>query len=436
MNHVVSFNKAEKGSQLGSQKTEYLNFTDRSIKHLRATEKRRVVWAKGLAGFGIRISPSGTKSFVYKFDVDGRDRWLTLGRYPKMRLADALQKYGELLAKVEAGIDPADDHVAQNSVERNLPLFAELAHDYIEIHAKPNKRSWKEDQRQLDKDILPKWRTRIACKITDSDAEALIQGIVERGAPIQANRTLALLKKIFNFGLLRKKYNIKVSPVHLMERPLEESPRERFLSLNEVGVFWRRSADMCAGRTVTLALQLLLLTMQRSTEVAHMHVSEFDPKAETWIIPGTRTKNKQPHLVPLSPPALKIVCEAKEDMNDDGYLFPGKRKETLLNPTTVSHSVSDNLEHFGIPKFTPHDFRRTGSTLLGAFKVPRFDRERVLNHTDRGIGAVYDLYDYEDEKRAALTLWADVIQHCAASTMSVDEKKLKAKLRYQDYLAY
>jgi hypothetical protein len=87
------------GSPSGSPETKNIVFTDKSIKYLGASEKRRVVWAKGLKGLGIRITPSGTKPFVYNYDVEGQDRWLTLGQYPKLKLAGALRKYGELLGK-------------------------------------------------------------------------------------------------------------------------------------------------------------------------------------------------------------------------------------------------------------------------------------------------------------------------------------------------
>ena len=108
----------------GSPKSEYVTFTNKSIQHLKPIEKRRIVWAKGLKELGIRITPKGTKSFVYKYDIDGQDRWLTLGQYPKLKLAEALKKYGEALEKVEEGNDPAKENVQLNAANRNaLPVL-------------------------------------------------------------------------------------------------------------------------------------------------------------------------------------------------------------------------------------------------------------------------------------------------------------------------
>lgn len=189
------------------------------------------------------------------------------------------------------------------------------------------------------------------------------------------------------------------------------------------------------ARRTKLAFRLLLLTLQRSSEVVGINASELDMKAGTWIIPAARTKNKRAHLVPLSPPAVEIIAELLEEVGDDGFLFPAEGSGDHLTNRALSRAISRNLEHFGLTKFTPHDLRRTGSTQLAAFKVPRFDRDRVLNHTDRTVGAVYDIYEYQDEKRAVLNLWGDVIKRAAASRGIIDARKLQNTLRYPAYFA-
>jgi integrase len=122
-------------------------------------------------------------------------------------------------------------------------------------------------------------------------------------------------------------------------------------------------------------------------------------------------------------------------VKDDGFLFPSKGGAETMTVAAISRAVARNLDHFGIPKFTPHDLRRTGSTQLAAFKVPRFDRDRVLNHTDQSIGSVYDIHEYQDEKRAALNLWADIVLNSATAKDTVDVKALQKKLKYLDYLS-
>lgn len=437
MSHTEPPNNGLSGSHTGSQKKgqnpEYIAFTDKSIKHLKSTSKRRVVWAKGLPGLGIRISPKGTKSFVFKYDHEGQDRWITFGQYPKMKLHEALEKYADAIAKAEAGEDPAAKSVQKNKVARKAPTVRELAEEYIERHAKPNKRSWSEDQRLLDYNVLGKWGARKAHTITRRDVIALLDDIVARGAPIQANRTLAVIRKMFNFAVDRDV--LEYSPCFRVKPPAKERVRDRYLTLDEIKTFWNKVETAPLQDKTKLALKLLLATLQRVNEVLGIHISELDLQNKIWVIPKERSKNKRAQLVPLSPLAIEIIEELMEELSEDGLLFSSTQREGYYDRSVLSHAITRNREHFGLKRFTPHDLRRTGSTQLAAFKVPRFDRERVLNHTDRTIAAVYDLHEYEDEKRAALDLWSDIIQACADSAGKVNIDALKARFKYQDYFA-
>ena len=412
--------------------SEHVLFTDIVIKNLKAEPKRRVIWAQGLKGLGIRISPQGTKSFVFKYDLEGQDRWMTLGRYPKIKLAEALQKYGEAVEKVEHGEDPAEDLVLANQIDRNALTVRMLAEEYIEKYAKTHKRSWAEDERILKRDIYARWGAKRAAKITRRDVLNLLDDIVARGSPVQANRTLAVIRRMFNFGIDRD--IIQSSPCYRIKPPSKEQSKERYLTLDEVGQFWNTLETAPLARNTQNALKLLLLTLQRCSEVIGMHEAELNLKAGTWIIPGERTKNKKPQLVTLSPLALEIISEQLEKSEDE-FVFPGKDTAQTMTAAAISRAVARNLEHFGIPKFTPHDLRRTGSTQLAAFKVPRFDRDSILNHADKTIGSVYDIYEYQDEKRAALNLWADIIEYSATKAGAVNLKTLRKKLKYQDYFS-
>lgn len=431
MDHVISPNIVVLGSPSGSPKSETIAFTDKGIRHLKPADRRRVVWAKGIPGLGIRVTPKGTKSFVYKYDIDGQDRWLTLGQYPRLKLAEALAKYGEALEKVEAGEDPADEKVKANKANRAALTVADLVTEYIEKYAKPRKRSWREDERILEHDVLKRWGAQKASKINRRDIIELLDEIVARGATVQANRTLAVVRRMFNFAVDRDL--IDASPCHRLKPPSPESAKERYLSLDEVSLFWRGLDTAPVTGQTKSALRLLLLTLQRSSEVIGMNRSEINLRDATWIIPAQRSKNRRSHLVPLSAPALKLIEERLRHTDDDGYLFCGEGRGDHMTKSAPARAIARNLDHFGVAKFTPHDLRRTGSTQLAAFRVPRFDRDRVLNHTDRSIGAVYDVYEYQDEKRAVLDLWGDIVLRAAETRRRVNIKALKAGLRYQDY---
>ncbi len=426
-----SSNIVQLGSPSGSPDSDYIVFTDKSIKHLGAVSRRRVVWAQGLKGLGIRITPKGTKSFVFKYDIDGRDRWLTFGQYPRMKLAEALREYGAALDRVEAGEDPADDNVRLNAERRSAPTVRQLAADYIEKYAKPRKRSWTEDERILDYDVLPKWGSKKVSAVKRRDVVDLLDEIVERGAPVQANRTLAVVRRMFNFAIDRDV--IQISPCHRIRPPSAETSKDRYLTLDEIKLFWDLLETAPLTKRMRLALKLLLLTLQRSSEVIGMNKAEINLREKTWIIPAERTKNKKAHLVPLSPQALVFIKTLMKTASEDGFLFRGEGRSDHLTKAALSRAVARNIDHFGISKFTPHDLRRTGSTQLAAFKVPRFDRDRVLNHADRSIGAVYDIHGYEEEKRATLSLWEDIVMRAVASERRVNVSRLRKDLKYADH---
>ena len=134
-----------------------MKFTDKSLKALKAKSERYEVWEDGKTGFGMRISPSGIKTFVWMYRYEGAPKRLTLGNYPKMSLYEANKVLADAKEKLAHGINPGDEAVEQRKRHRNSMLIEILVSEYLERHAKPNKRSASEDERILKKDILPRW---------------------------------------------------------------------------------------------------------------------------------------------------------------------------------------------------------------------------------------------------------------------------------------
>jgi Arm domain-containing DNA-binding protein len=134
-------------------------------------------------------------SYMYRFQ--GKARRMSLGVYPQMSLADAHLKHAEAQKVLERGIDPGAVSLEAKEEDRLAPTVAMLAGEYVEKWAKPRKRSWEEDARILDKEVLPVWKSRKAREITRRDVIVLLDRIVGRGAPIAADRTLAYIRKMF-----------------------------------------------------------------------------------------------------------------------------------------------------------------------------------------------------------------------------------------------
>ena len=137
-------------------------------------------WDAYNAGFGFRVSAGGRRSWVLMYRHSNVKRRLTLGTYPALSLADAREQAGRALRAVQYdGADPA----AHKRADRAAETFEELAQEYLERHAKREKRSWRKDLQILEKDVLPRFGKRKAKDITRRDIIAMLDNIVERGAP-------------------------------------------------------------------------------------------------------------------------------------------------------------------------------------------------------------------------------------------------------------
>ena len=396
--------------------------TDRSIEALRPKAARYEVWDEARRGFGVRVTPRGVKSFVWVYHFDGRPRRLTFGTYPRLSLAGAGVKLAEAKDLLGRGIDPGTRAVAERDAERHAETVEELVSSYLDRYARVRKRSAAEDERILRKDVLSRWGGRKAKDITRRDIVRLLNEIVDRGAPIQANRTLTILRRMFNFAVGQA--IMEASPCDKVEAPSEENHRERVLSEDEIRLLWRTLETAPMEPNTRRILRLMLVTAQRKGEVMGIPEPEIDYQKRLWSLPAERAKNGREHLIPLSDLAIRILTEAAP--NEAGYLFPsgmtGKpyrgqsidhATRYLFDPRPISKARKRPQQRVSVQplsglmeRFTPHDLRRTVATRMRELGVSRGDVKMVLNHVETDVTSRYDRYDGLPEKRRALDLWA------------------------------
>lgn len=377
-----------------------MKLTDMLLRNMKPQAQRYLVWADH--GLGVRVSPKGRKSFVYMYRHEGKARFLTLGDYPRMTLADAHRAHAEAMKKLEQGIDPGAVTVAERKENREAPTVADLAQEYLEKWAKPRKRSWTVDRRILGKDVLPAWGRRKANDITRRDVIRLLDGIAVRGG-IMANRTLAVIRKMFNFGLNRD--IVPTSPCLAVRSPAPENRRDRVLNTEEIKTFWHDLDKTRITPGIRLSLKLQLVSGQRKGEVIAAEWAEIDIDEGWWTIPAEKAKNGLPHRVPLSPLALDILQDTKVLAGDSRWVFPSPRSNKPITGAAVDHALRLALETLGMKNFIPHDLRRTAASHMTGIGVSRLVVSKILNHVERGITAVYDRHSYDREKRAALDSW-------------------------------
>jgi integrase len=354
------------------------------------------VWDTRLKGFGLRVSRWGRKSWVAMYRHGGRKRRVTIGEYPRLSLADARDMARNILADAAKGGDPATAKLE----ERKADTFEMLAALYIQRYANQHKkpRSVHEDKRIIDRELLPAWRQRKAHDIRRVDVIALLDKIMDRDAPVMANRVKALVSKIFNFALERD--IVEVNPAASIASPGAEQKRDRVLSADEVRQIWA-AVDKSGGRKAAALFKLLLLTAQRKSEVLGMTWDEVDSDSGWWTIAAERSKNHLAHRVPLTPSAMTILREL-QSVNSTGLVFPGgKRGQPLAN---VAKPLRQIVSDSGI-QFRWHDLRRTAASHMTGIGVLRLVVSKLLNHVEQSVTAVYDRHSYDAEKRAALLKW-------------------------------
>lgn len=374
-----------------------IDFNVKWLQYLKPSTEGRVEYFDSTArGLGLRVSEQGTKTWFVYYRVSGNPKLkrLTLGRYPSIPLADAREKAREALARANRGEDPA----GEKQEDRRSPTFGKFAEEFIELYAKKHKRSWHKDELAIKKDLLPEWEYRKLKDIKRRDVHLILDRITERGSEIQANRVLALIRKIFNWGIERGV--LEANPCTLMKKIAPENRRERVLSTEEIRTLWRafRHLDPVIGA----AFKMRLITAQRGQEVDTMRWADLDLDSAWWTIPAEVVKNKSSHRVPLSPLAVDVLKGLKEITGDSEWVFRASRGKHITNPQHTAKELRDDL---GID-FVLHDFRRTAATSMASMEIPKEVISRILNHSEHSVTNVYVRHTYDREKRDALEKWA------------------------------
>jgi len=370
-----------------------VHLTDRKLQSLKTERQQEDYWDKNLQGFGVRVTRRGRKSFIVMYQNRGKKRRMTLGTHPVISLADAKVKAKAVLFDAAQGNDPQ----SKKQVQKKAVTFEQLAEEYLERHAKVKKRGWREDARILESDLLPAWEGKKAMKIKRRDVIDVLDRIVERGSPIMANRTRALVSKIFNFGIGRDL--VEHNPCIGASRPGKEKQRDRVLSEDEIRSLWQALGEEDPVMAGTFKLRLL--TAQRGIEVLSMRWENID--GDWWTIPATVTKNGFAHRVFLAPESLELLADLRRLTGASPWVFESPRGKRG-HITAVQKAKARISRRAGVD-FVAHDLRRTAASNMTSMGIPRLVVSKILNHVESGITAVYDRHSYDPEKREAMLKW-------------------------------
>ncbi|WP_347004055.1 tyrosine-type recombinase/integrase [Enterobacter roggenkampii] len=359
----------------------------------------------------------------FRYKMSGKARVMLIGYYSSISLAKAREIAKELSARVALGHDVAGEKQERKAEalkkmeeEKHALRVSELAAEYFERQILNR---WKHPdilRRRIDKDINPAIGNHRIEDVKPWHIDDMLQKIVQRGAPTVANDVLRWTRRIFDYGI--KRHMLESNPTSAFEisdAGGQEQSRERWLSRDELMKLFQ-AMPMTKGfsRQNELTMKLLLVFCCRKMELCGARWEEFDLDEAVWHLPAERVKNGDAIDIPIPAPALEWLKELHQMSCNSQWVLPARKMQHRMIPhiqestlPVALSKVKGNLPN--VPNFTIHDFRRTARSHLAALGVDPVVAERCLNHRIKGVEGIYNRYQYFDERKRALELWAGLL---------------------------
>lgn len=302
--------------------------------------------------------------------------------------------------------------------------FGAAAKDFITKYSSQRVRRWKEQAHLLGLrptaeglEVIPgglaqRWADKPLTQIDGHDIHQLVAETRERGAPglerrsdglteTRARAMLSCLSRMFRWLVQHRR--VETNPCAGVHRPEAPKARERVLSNDEIKALWL--ATDALAKPFAAVLRLLLLTGCRLNEIAALRWEELSADGTQINLPGARTKNHRPHVVPLAPLAQTIIA-AMPRIADCPYAFTTNGEA----PVAIGSKIKQRLdEAMGVPAWRIHDLRRTAVTGMAESGTRPDVIELCVNHvsgTRGGIAGVYNKSELMPERREALERWS------------------------------
>lgn len=411
--------------------------TDREVLGLKPRDRVFEVSVGGARGLSIRVFPEGDRVFEFRYyAADGKRRRMQLGVYPALSLAKARAEVGKFRSEVIDGTDPAGKRAEAKKLARTGETVSDLAEAYFPAAAAGlhggRKRPKKPVTLKAERALFARYiKNELGdCRFAEirrSDIKRLMNGLASSGelAAASVARIGEVLSAVFAFAVHEDR--LEHNPVRGLAHPLALTSRER--RFDDVGLaeIWRvltihsvphqkgddhdDQLSRLAPQT-SLATRFALITLCRRGEACGARPEEIDRKSRTWTVPRERSKSGRAEVKPLSDAALAILdaALALPGASADFIFAAPSKPDSPLDETRPTRALARLCERFGIPHGSPHDFRRSGATILaGQYGFSGFTIGRVLGHQvheGAAVTSVYNRHDHLPEKRRALDTWA------------------------------
>lgn len=363
-------------------------------------------------GLLLLVIPTGGKYWRMKYRFDGKEKLLSFGIYPETSLKAAREKRDDARKQIKNGIDP--------SQEKKLAKLTRLVN--AENSFENVAREWHEKQKQrytpkhsktvlrrLETDIFPLLGSRPVNKITAAELLVTIQKIEKRGAVDLSHRMMQTSGQIFRYAIATARAERDISVDLRGALTVRKKVNHANLKEDELPEFLGKLAHYDGELQTKLALQMLVLTFVRTSELRGMKWSEINPEAAEWHIPAERMKMREKHIVPLSKQVIELLQQVRRLHNNPDFVFPSR--------ITPHKPISENTLIFAIyrmgyhSKATAHGFRATASTILNENNFRSDVIERQLAHGERNkVRASYNHAQYLPERKEMMQWWADYLE--------------------------
>ena len=365
--------------------------TETFIKALQPpTRGSRLVWDSELTGFVLRVfapgrtCPSGVRTFVLSYWLNGSERRYRIGSCPDWSVAAARAEAKEIRQRVDRGEDPASDRRQR----REAPTMLALTERYKREHLpRKSNKSQHDDGTMLGHILKHIGADRKVADVHHGDIAALHRAITERGHPVLANRTVACASMMFSLALKpmageEKPWRDQAqgNPCRGVERN-PETAKERFFSPLEIAKVVE-GLDAYGRTAAADCICLIMLTGCRPGEAMLATWAQLDAQPGFWIKPSSHTKQRKEHRLPLSAPALQLIADIRGRRGEvaaSDYVFPGQKAGQPLRQ--LRNCWDQVCRHASLTDVRIYDLRHTfaATGAGGGLSLPLIGR--LLGHT-------------------------------------------------------
>lgn len=323
-----------------------------------------------IIGLRLMVSKTGRKFFYLRYTLNGRKGIVRIGEFPSVRLKDARTRAHELKGLIAAGKDPA----IEREKKTGIPTMADfIIRDYLPF-AKQHKKSWRDDEVRLNKEIIPCFGKYRMDAVTTREIQQFHAGLGDSLTSATANRYLSLMQRLFSLAI---QWNIvEKNPARSVKKFRENNSRERYLSHEEIRRFLE-AIDTLDNRAIANGIKFLLFTGLRKNEAFHLDWESVNREEGTVYL--SHTKSGRSRTVILNGLAKQVIEEMWEARrNGHPFVFPGRMPgQPVANPQKPFEAV---CRIAGIERFRIHDLRHSFASLAINSGASLYDVQKLLGH--------------------------------------------------------